>query len=248
MIVQNNNKPVVVLALVVMTLCGILGVLLGLNPFGPGQAVRAEEARTQLAISIPATQAALGAIQTPQAIYANQTAVAAELTSVPIYQTATAVAGNAANANAQAFATQTALEAAGQAEKESFQATQTYLSQQQALNALAFNATATAFVQGPITNTNHENIVLILIGIGTLAISIGIVASAVNRTLKARTQAKMANAHLLAEQRRLLSARASIKEHSKNINAHNENFQMKNTIPISLIKKPGNGQGTPHVG
>jgi hypothetical protein len=213
MLIQNDNKPLVTLAILVMVLCGILGVFLGMDPFGPGQAVRAESERANLALSIQATQASMSATQTPQAIYANQTAVAAELTAIPFNQTATAVAFNGQIGSAQISATQTALANAGMAQQMAYQATQESISQQQALNAMAYNATATAFVQGPITKANHDNTVLFMFVIGVVAISIWLVTHAMLRASRERVEEQKANAQMFAEQRRLLSVRASIRAH-----------------------------------
>jgi len=231
MLIQNDNKPLVMLAILVMVLCGILGVFLGMDPFGPGQAVRAESERARLALSIQATQASMSATQTPQAIYANQAAVAAELTAVPINQTATAVAFNGQIGSAQISATQTALANIGMAQQTAYQATQESISKQQALNAMAYNATATAFVQGPITKANHDNTVMFMIGTGVVAISVWLVSHALLRTSKVRAEEQMANAQLLAEQRRLMSVRASIRAHQNK--SPTENPQTQKIMPTS---------------
>ena len=64
MIVQNNPTPLVVFALIAMVICGILGAMLGLNPFGPSQDVRDELARTRLAVDVRGTENAMSAIET----------------------------------------------------------------------------------------------------------------------------------------------------------------------------------------
>src|SRR5438093_267915 len=93
MMVQNNPTPWVVFALITMVICGILGMMLGLNPFGPSQVVRDQAAQTQMAVEIRGTENAISAMETPQAVYVQQTAIIAQLTAIPVQQAATQVAG-----------------------------------------------------------------------------------------------------------------------------------------------------------
>jgi len=80
--------PLVFLVLIILAMCGALGMILGMDPFGPGQDARA----TSAAINSQATGSALGATETPQAAFAGQTALAIQMTGVPPAQTATAIA------------------------------------------------------------------------------------------------------------------------------------------------------------
>lgn len=241
MFIRNNFVAVVLLAILILGICGALGFVIGSDPYGPGRQIRVAQAGTQFAVGIPATEAALGAVQTPQAAYLQQTSVASELTAMPMNQTATSVAAvNMAN-DAQTKATQTALAVAEDIQQSSYQATKVALGQQQGLNQLAYNATATAFVLEPIRNGTKNDTLLILIGVGVLSISVWMVSNNLTRVLKKRTEAKIAQAHLLqAEQRRLKAAQALVISRSTKKG-------VKNTIsPVKVVER-GNGHGMPQA-
>jgi hypothetical protein len=241
MLVQNNPTPWVVLALIVLVVCLAFGIVIGTDPFGPGQVVKAEQARTQLAVGISATEGALSAIQTPQAAFMKQTAVAAELTAIPMNQTATAIALVGEVKNSESTATQIALVAIERSQQLAYQATEASLDQQQTMNSLAYNATATAFVQEPIRNSTKNGVTLILIGISTLTTSVWILSRALIEVSRSHAKEKVAQAHfLLAEQRRLKAAQALLqpyleKRAGKNI-----------SLPTQMLER-GNGHGISHT-
>lgn len=229
--VQNNSTPLVVFALIAMVICGALGLMLGLDPFGPGQDVRAEQARTQLAVDVRGTENAMSAIETPQAIYAQQTVVIAQLTAIPVQQTATQVAGLGAVENAQIYATQTSI--AGDAINKQFadQATQTAMAGVQQMEAQSARATATAMVQVRVREQATGIAGFVVVGVVTLTICGWFTARVITQTIQARAQEKMAQAQFLAEQRRMVSLRVSLQNH----NGHKPSYP----IPNSLMKKSG---------
>lgn len=232
MLIQNNITPMVIFALVAMAICGILGAILGLDPFGPGQDVRAEQAKTQLAVEIRATENALSVVETPQAQYAQQTAVAGQLTALPVQQTATQVAGFGMLENAQIGATQTAIAGDVLNKKLADQATQTAIADGQHLQNVASNATATAIAQAQVREQMTNVAVLAVVGAITLTLCGWLVARAFVQAVAARAQREVAHTRLLAEQRRLLSLRASLKNQDGSKPTH--------PIPTSFMKGMGN--------
>ncbi len=231
MMVQNNPTPLVVFALIAMVVCGALGLMLGLDPFGPGQDVRAEQARTQLAMDVRGTENAMSAIETPQAIYAGQTAVVSQLTAIPVQQTATQVAGLGMVENAQIYATQTSI--AGDAINKQFadQVTQTAMVGIQQMEAQSARATVTAMAQGQATKQATGFAGFAVIGIGTLTLFVWVIVRTFVQAIHARAQEKLAQAQFLAEQRRMVSLRASLQNH----NGHKPSYP----VPNSLMKKSG---------
>lgn len=215
MVVQNNNTPWVILALIVLCMAIAFGIILSGVPFGPSQDVKDEQAR----VVIRATEGALSAIETPQAVFAGQTAIVAELTAIPPIQTATAIVVDGILAAIQRAATQTKM------------AGDTYLGN------LGVVATATAIAR----NETRENTSWIattgLAIIGVAALSAWIIAHAVAKVLNARTQEKVAQTRLIKErydeQRRVAEFLAA---HQKSPGA-----TVQPSIPSSLMKQRGNG-------
>jgi hypothetical protein len=106
--VNLNLNLWVLLAILAMIACGILGLVVGIDHVGPGQALRAEQEGTRNAVNVRATEAVLAATQTPQAIYVGMAADEARMTAYPVSLTATRAA-EAVNAQyEQATATQNA--------------------------------------------------------------------------------------------------------------------------------------------
>jgi hypothetical protein len=140
MIIQNNPTPWVILILLAVVGCVVIAMMFGADPFGPGPEVRAEIARTELAIAAQATQGALGAVQTPLAISIEQTAVAGAMTAMPPIQTATAIALAENHAAVQQAATQTAIANAQYIDQVAVAATATTISS----NTRAQNSTRMA--------------------------------------------------------------------------------------------------------
>jgi hypothetical protein len=237
---QVNPTPFVAFALIAMIICGLLGIMVGLDPFGPGQDVRAEQVRTQLAVEIRATENALSASETLQAFSAQQTAVVAQLTAMPAQQTATQVAGAGALQNAQISATQTAIAEEALMQHLRDQATQTSMAQNLYLNNLERDATATAVVQKQVRELATITGGLILSIVATVIVSALLVARTFIQTLAARAQEKTAQAQYLAEQRRLESLRASL-------NTQKKVGTQQYSVPTSLMEKPGDGKELPRA-
>ena len=225
--VQNNSTPLVVFALIAMVICGILGAMLGLNPFGPGQEVRDEQAR----VDIRATENALSAIETPQAVYAQQTVVVAQLTAMPIQQTATQAAGLGAVVDAQINATQTAIAGDVMNKQLADQATQIAMAGIQQMEAYSARATATAMAQGQVIEQATGVASFAVVGIGVLALFVWITIRAFAQVTHARAEEKMAQTQFLAEQRRMLSLRASLQNHNGHKPSH--------PLPNSLMQNVG---------
>ena len=238
--VQSNPTPWVVFALIAMAVCGILGVFVGLDPFGPGQDVKAEQARTQLAINIRGTENAMGVLETSQAIVARQTADIAQLTAMPVQQIATQVAGVQALESAQTNATQTAIAEEALMEHLGNQATQTSIAEHLYLNNLARNATATSVVQKQVGERATRVGGFVMIILGTLSVWGWLVARTSIQAIAAHAQEKTAHAQLLVEQRRLESLRASIQAQKKVLG-------QQYPIPTSLMKKPNDGKDLPRA-
>jgi len=231
MIVQNSPAPWVVFALIAMLICGILGIGIGLNPFGPSQEVRDQMAQTQMAVAIRSTENAMNAAATPQAVYAQQTAVVAQLTAIPIQQTATQISNIAEVGEAQAHATQTAIVGEVINKQLEIQATQTALAWDQQMSGLSIAATTTALARSQNVEQTTETGGLMVVGLGALSIIGWIVARAVAQISRARAEEKRAQAQFLAEQRRMLAMRASLQNH----NGHKPHHP----APESLLKNPG---------
>lgn len=229
--VQNNSTPLVVFALIAMVICGILGVMLGLNPFGPSQEVRDEAAKTQMAVVVRGTENAMSAIETPQAIYAQQTVVVAQLTAIPVQQSATQVAELDAVANAQIHATQTSI--AGDVINKQFadQATHMAMAGIQQLEAQSAQATVTAMAQDQVREQATGVASFFVVGFGALTLFVWIIVRAFAQAMQARAEEKMAQTQFLAEQRRMLSLRASMQNH----NGHKPSY----SVPNSLMQNVG---------
>ena len=224
--IQNNPTPLVVFALIAMVICGILGAMLGLNPFGPSQDVRDEAAKTQMAVAVRGTENAMSAFETPQAVYAQQTAVVAQLTAMPVQQTATQVAGFAEVENAQIHATQTAIAGDALNRQLADQATQTALAWNQQMSAISAGATVTAMAQGQAREQVTGFASFLVVGIGALTLFVWIIAHVFAQAVHVRAEEKMAQAQFLAEQRRMLSLRASLQNH----NGHKPSFPVPNSL------------------
>ena len=225
--VQNNPTPLVVFALIAMVICGILGAMLGLNPFGPSQDVRDEQAR----VDIRATENALSAIEAPQAVYAQQTVVVAQLTAMPIQQTATQAAGLGAVEDAQINATQTAIAGDVMNKQLADQATQTALAWNQQMSAISAGATVTAMAQGQAREQATGFASFLVVGIGALTLFVWIIAHIFAQAVHVRAEEKTAQAQFLAEQRRMLSLRASLQNHNGHKPSH--------PLPNSLMQNVG---------
>ena len=239
MIVQNNPTPWV--AMFAAILCGILGLILGLDPFGPGQEIRAEAARTQLAVSVHMTENAIGVSETPQALMIGQTVQAAQLTAMPAQQTATQVAWQWALEGARIDATQSAVADQGLIGQAIAQATKTSIAQGLALNQMAGEATGTAIAEGRAREQAAGLSGLGAAILGTLIVFGWLVARIVSTVISARAEEKKAQAQLLAEQRRLLSLRACIRTQKE------ERDQRQYPVPTSLMRKPKEGKELPRA-
>jgi hypothetical protein len=240
MVVQNNPTPWVVFALFATIVCGVLGLMLGLDPFGPGQEVRAEAARTQLGMSVLMTENAIRVSATPQAVIAQQTIDAGQLTAMPVQQTITQVAGQQLLEGARINATQTAVAGEMLIGQIAAQATQTSLAENLYGNQLAAYATWTAIAEGHAREQAAGVSGLGIVILGALVFSAWLVTRLAVQVSAARAQEKAAHAQLLAEQRRLLSLRASIQNHK-------ELRDQRYPIPTSLMRKSNNGQDLPRA-
>ena len=233
MIVQNNPVPWVVLALVVMGGCILTGMVLGdVGPFNSETAAaKVQITQTQAAMNAHATQSALELSQTQQAPLVQQTAIVAQMTTVPLQQTATQVAELAAVENAQIYATQTSI--AGDAMNKQLvdQATQTSMAWNQQMDAQSARATVTSMAQGQVREQATGVASFAVVGIGTLTLCGWIVARIFTQAIHARAEEKMAQAQFLAEQRRLVSLRASLQNHNGHKPAH--------PVPNSLMQNMG---------
>ena len=237
--VQNNPAPLVVFALIAMIICGILGLVMGQNPFGPSQGVRDEQARTKLAMDVRATENALSSYETPQAIFAQQVVVEAQLTALPLQQTATQVAAMNAIENAQINATQTAIAGEITNKQLADQATQTALVGNQKKEAQSARATATAIAQNQVREQTTGIAGLAVVVIGALVIFTWLIVRIFAQATHARAEAMMAQAQFLAEQRRSMSLRASLENH----NGH----KPLRTIPKPTEESIGNIDRLPKV-
>jgi hypothetical protein len=230
MVVQNNPAPWVMLAVAVMGGCLVMGMLLGgVGPFNSEIAAeRMEITQTQAAINSYATQSAVEMAQTQQAPLAQQTAVVAQMTMVPLQQTATRAAEVDGLQASQLGATQTAIAGDTVNKQLADQATQTALALKQEIGALSVASTATAMAQGQAREQTSTTAGFVVGGIVVLTFCSWIIARMIIQTFYARAQVKMAQAQFLAEQRRMLSLRASL----QNRNGH----KPSHPIPNSLVK------------
>jgi len=237
--VQYNPTPWVVLVLVVMAGCAITGMLLGnVGPFNSQVAeAKIPVQQTQGALNSLVTQQALELVQTQQAPLVQGTAVSAQMTMVPLQQTATQIAVQDASQLAQAAATQTAIAGAAWNNQIISQATQTSIANELYMQNLARNATVTAIAQTQSQDQATGLAGTAMVGLLVLVICGWIVTRALSQITTARAKEKEAHAQLLAEQRRLATARAAIQ-------AQKEGHQQY-PLPNSLMKNPGNGKGLP---
>lgn len=240
MMIHNNNTPLVVLALLIMTGCAITGMLLGnVGPFNSDVAeAKIPVEQTRGALDSLATQSAFELVQTQQAPSIQQTAMIAQMTSVPLQQTATQVAASDAIQVLQVNATQTAIAENAQNIQFMAQATQTSVANGLYIQNLSNAATATAIVRNQVNEQTINLTRIVIISVGILIIFGWILANIIAKVLTARAQEKLAQGKLLAEQRRLASLRASIQVQKQSQFKHHPN-------PISLMKKPGDGKGLP---
>ncbi len=237
MIVQNSPTPWVVFALIAMIVCGILGIGIGLNPFGPSQEVRDQMAQTQMAVAIRSTENAMNAAATPQAVYAQQTAVVAQLTAIPIQQTATQISSMAEVEEARSRATQTAIAGEAINKQLAIQATQTALAWNQQMAGLSVAATTTALARSQSVEQTTESGGLIVAGLGVFSLFGWIFTRAVTQIIRARAEEKQAQAQFLAEQRRMVAMRASLQSH----NGHKPNHSLAGSPlknPSQIYKLP----------
>jgi len=229
--VNQNLNAWVVLAILAMLVCGILGLVVGIDHVGPDQALRVGQESTRNAVNVRATEAVLAATQTPQAVRVGQAAVEAQMTAYPVSLTATRAAEVVGAQNEQATATQNAWVRDQQVQQVAAEATRASIHLQMTANAGAFSATTTAIAAPPLsekTGANPAAGLVLLVGGAALAGS-WIVLRGLSQLSKQRTQEKLAEAHNeLMKQRRL---RLQIAEKYN-----------PPDIPTSLIKKPGNGR------
>jgi hypothetical protein len=221
MVIQNNTTPWVILALIVLCMAIAFGTILSGVPFGPSQEVKDEQAR----VDIRATEGVLSAIETPQAVFAGQTAIVAELTAMPPAQTATAIVVEGNLAIIQQAATQTKM------------AGDTYL------DDLSIAATATAISRNQAREDTSGIARVGLVIVGTVVISLWIIAHAVVNVLHARAQEKFAQARLIKEQ---LNEQRQATEFLA-AQQKTQGTIIQPSIPTSLMKQRGNGHGLPRA-
>ncbi|MFT3892792.1 MAG: hypothetical protein QM730_14265 [Anaerolineales bacterium] len=173
MVFQSNNTPLVRLGLIVICMAVGIGAFLAGLPIGPSQDVRDEAAR----VDIRATEAALGALQTPQAIFAAQTAVAAELTSIPPVQTTTAIAAERNFNDAQRMATQTKM------------------AQDASLDRIAAAATATSIARESLKQNAVDNAGIGFLVVGALMLCVWLVERMIVSALRVRADHQLAQAN-----------------------------------------------------
>lgn len=227
----SNPTPLVIFALIAMLICGMLGIMLGQDPFGPGQEVRAEQARTELAIEVRGTAMAMGALETPQALSIRQTVEAAQLTAMPAQQMTTQVAGLAAIEAARIQATQTAIAGELWNGQLALQSTQTAMAQNAQMEAISAGSTSTAIAQGQASERMNSSLSSLAIALVVLVFCGWIITRMVIQIIQARAQEKRAQAQFLAEQRRMASLRASLQK--------DNGSKPRVQLPNSLMKKTG---------
>jgi hypothetical protein len=192
--VNLNLNLWVLLAILAMIACGILGLVVGIDHVGPGQALRAEQEGTRNAVNVRATEAVLAATQTPQAIYVGMAADEARMTAYPVSLTATRAA-EAVNAQyEQATATQNARNEDERNRQAAGEATRASIHQQMTVNASAFSATLTAMAALPPAPEKADNGSVLGL-IGAAAAGSWVIGRAWTQVSKARAQEKLAEAH-----------------------------------------------------
>jgi hypothetical protein len=231
MMAPSNPTPLVIFALIAMLICGMLGIMLGQDPFGPGQEVRAEQARTQLAVEVRGTSIAMGALETPTALSVQQTVQAAQWADMPAQQAATQTAGILAVEVAGYQSTQTAIAGELWNRQLALQSTQTAMARSEQMAAIAAGSTSTAMAQEQARERMNSRFGSAAIVLLLLAVCVWILARTVTQILHARAQEKLAQARFLAEQRRMASVRASLQK----ANGSKPRVQ----VPNSLMKKTG---------
>ena len=231
MIIQNNPAPWVLLAFVVLLGCLLAGMLLGdVGPFNTETAAaRMQITQTQASINASTTQFAIQATQTQQAPLVQQTLFVVEATTVVMQQTATSGARSSMMEVAQANSTHTALAVLAENARLLAQATQTAISNDLMLQSLASKATATSVVQKQKYQNANADLIILIIILALLLMSAWIIISAITRVHFTYTQRQIAEARLLAEQRRLTILRANLQK------LKDKTFQ-KYPIPTSLMK------------
>lgn len=218
MLIQQNNGPLVVLALILLALAVLVGILLS------GTEIVNPTERIQMA-SIAGTRAALENQQTAAMIAATQTPLAAivQATAVPLQQTATHHAAIATQEAIVAESTRMAISNEVQATRQaiSAEATRTQIildGQMQEINQEAQRT----------QTTNLLTIILaVVIGLAVLTI---VAAGAYILVQRQKAQAAAHAARAYAEQRRLFIVQAAMKEQE---NRHSPNG------------KPANGRSQP---
>lgn len=231
MMAPSNPTPLVIFALIAMTVCGLFGIMLGQDPFGPGQEVKAEQARTQLALQVHSTELARGVLETPQAISIQHTLEAARWTAMPGQLTATQVARLVEIEVAQIQATQTAIAGEALNRQLAIQATQTALARSEQMEAVAVGSTSTAIVEAQAQAQANRRLSSSAAVLGALVLCGWIIARIVVQVMQARGQEKTAQAQFLAEQCRMASLRASLKKEDGN--------KSRARVPGSLLNKTG---------
>jgi hypothetical protein len=209
MVNQYNNGGWVALVLISMAICLILGLVLGMDAFGPAKDVLVSREATKGAIDARAAEADLAATQTPQAEYVKSTAVAANMTAQPIYQTATKMSEDIAEQSMRSTATRSAQIRQEQIEQAAAQATLTAISNRSTLDARLSDATAVAIAQAAEDKPDWTGAMLVVLaGAGAF----WIVTRTWVQVSNARSHAKVAKAHLeQAEFRRLKAETAAIR-------------------------------------
>jgi hypothetical protein len=203
--------------------------MLGQDPFGPGQEVRAEQARTQLALEVHSTEMARGVLETPQAVSIQQTLEAARWTAMPARQTATQAAGLMEIEAAQIQAVQTAIAGEALNRQLAIQATQTALTRNEQIEAAAARSTSTAMVEAQTQAQANRRLSSSAAVLGTLLLCGWIAMRIVVQVMQARAQEKIAQARFLTEQRRIASLRASLKKE--------DGSSSRARVPGSLMNK-----------
>jgi len=228
--VNQNLNAWVVLAVLAMVTCLALGLVVGIDHVGPGQALRAEQEGTRNAVDVRATEVVLGATQTPQSVYVKKAYIEAQMTAYPASLTATK-AVEAVNAEyEQATATQNARVREDRVQQEAGEATRASLSLQMTANAGAYSATVTAMsAPPPQPEKNGPNSGLLLVTGCMVLAGAWVILRALGQLSRQRTQEKLAEAH-----RELMQ--------QKRLRAENAGKTIHQTFPTSLVQKPGDGR------
>ncbi|MCX7839936.1 MAG: hypothetical protein N2559_10860 [Anaerolineae bacterium] len=248
MVVQNNDFPRVLLALVILGGAVALGLLLTDTEFFNyhKSIVGANATATHSALKAREFSGILQATETPRAL---QVAAVAQATAIPVQQTVThatlqvaqanatqtALAVKARNEELQAQATQTRIAQVQTVVAGQEQATQTRVAQEQAANALSARATATSIAGAIISDANkrdNENTRAMAFTIAMVVALIAIVVCITALVIaSANIKAANAAAQLEREKRRTLEVQAALRAPPTNI------------IPLSTARGPKNGHG-----